>query len=91
MPTGKENKMEMRKTKKAARIAAFSAVEEELKRLQSEGVCCNPFTGQGNFGASLCWSRGYYVTRSFGLSEIQTKRVLRDAHELTKEVYYLQM
>ena len=84
-------KMKMKMKKKAAIRAAHSAVEAELVRLQSEGVCCNPFTGQGNFGASLCWSRGYQVARSFGLTEKQTKRVLRDSHELTREVYYLKM
>jgi hypothetical protein len=89
MPTGKENKM--RKTKKAARAAVHSAVEAELIRLQEEGVTANPFTQEGNFGASLCWSRGCQEARSFGLTEKQIQRVLRDAHALTKEVYYLQM
>ena len=83
--------MSMRMKKKAARAAVHSAVEAELIRLQSEGVTANPFTQEGNFGASLCWSCGYQEARSFGLSSKQVQRVLRDAHEVTKEVYYLQM
>jgi hypothetical protein len=83
--------MKMKMKKKAALRAAHSAVEAELIRLQSEGVCCNPFLSEGNFGASLCWSRGYDVAQSFGLTRKQVMRVLRDAHELTAEVYYLQM
>ena len=83
--------MKLSKINKAARDAGSSAVDAELERLANEGVSCNPFTQEGNHGASLCWSQGYEVAQSFGLNDKQIMRVLRDAHELTMEVYYLKM